>query len=256
MGVSAFLITLNEENRIGRTLDSLKWTDEQVVVDAGSSDHTVAICRMKGAQVYHRPFDHFDAQKNYALSLTNQKWVLSIDADEVVTPALMQEIKKVVAENGPYTGYLIRRRNHFLGRPLRFGNQRREKILRLFHKQGAKFVGIVHETVHIDGSIGTLENVLEHFGTETIDDYYVKLKLYIDLEVNQIIASGCPPSLAKAILFPPAKWTLEYVFLGGFLDGWIGLLYHGLSCYYGWLKNFKAFCQMKRISRGEEKGLH
>ena len=186
-------------------------------------------------------FGPIGAGKSFIRKIFEEKGFSTIDADEVVTPELALEIKKAVAESGPYEGYLIRRRNHFLGRPLRFGSQGRERILRLFRKKSGRFVGIVHEIVHIEGLVGTLKNTLEHYGTETLDDYYIKLKLYTDLEATRIISRKHSRSLLRAIFFPPARWVLDYIFLGGFLDGRIGLLYHGLSCYYGWLKNLKAF---------------
>ena len=240
MPISAFLITLNEEDKIACTLDSLKWTDEQIVVDGGSSDRTAEICRQKGAKVFHRPFDNFESQKNYALSLTQHDWVLSIDADELVSESLQKEILRAIANPIPLVGYDIRRTNYFLGKPLQFGGQRREAVLRLFRKDGAKFSGIVHEKVCVQGPVGELGNVLEHKGTETLKDYFPKLKLYTDLEAKRMVAENRVPSLFRAIVHPPAKWGLNYVLLAGFLDGWHGSLYHALSCYYGWMKNFKA----------------
>lgn len=240
MGVSAFLITLNEEKKIARALDSVSWTDERIVVDSGSSDRTLEICRSKGAKVFTRKFDNFENQKNYALSLTKQEWVLSIDADEIVTPSLAAEIQEVIRRDNAHSAYWIKRLNYFLGHPLHFGRQGKDQVLRLFQKNRGRFVGIVHEVVQINGSIGNLQGVLEHYGTETLTEYRTKLNLYTDLEAARIISERRVPSFLKALCFPPAQWILNYLFLGGFLDGRSGFFYHGLSCYYGWLKNFKT----------------
>lgn len=240
MGISAFLITYNEERKIGRTLDSLRWTDEQCVVDSDSSDHTVEICRSKGAYVSHRLFDNFAQQKNFALSLAIHEWVLSIDADEIVTSELANEIRQKVTSESPVCGYRIKRRNYFLRKPLKFAGQGNDYPLRLFRKAKGKFVGIIHETVSVDGPIGTLNGLLEHYGTETLTEYLGKLKLYTSLEAERMSTEGRTPSVPKAFILPILKWFRNYIFLGGFLDGRSGFLYHSLSCYYDWLKNVKA----------------
>jgi glycosyltransferase involved in cell wall biosynthesis len=246
MGISAILIACNEVGRIGKALDSVSWCDEQIVVDGGSADETVDICKGKGAKVYQRRFDNFADQKNYALSLAQQEWVLSLDADETVSPELKQEIiSTVISPNNRCDGYYLKRRNYFLGKVLRFGGQGNEPVLRLFRKRYGKFQGIVHERVMIEGIVGELKNSLEHTSTQTLEEYYAKLRLYTDLDAQRMISDGKLPSVARFVLYPFAKWFVNYVLCGGFLDGRRGFLYHALSCYYGWLKNFKARSRMK-----------
>jgi len=163
-----------------------------------------------------------------------------LDGDEWVPPSLGQEIRAVAHPGNPVAGYWISRHNYFLGKPLRFGPQGQERLLRLFRKKLGGFVGMVHETVRVNGPVGTLKHGLEHEGTRTLGDYWIKLNLYTDLEAASMMQGGSKPSWLKTVFFPPGKWVLNYLFLGGFLDGWNGFLYHGLSCYYDWLKNFKA----------------
>src|SRR3989338_991948 len=135
MGVSAVIIALNEEKKIGRAIDSIQWADEIVVVDSGSSDRTIEICKEKGVCLTERTFDNFASQKNYAISLAKQEWVLSIDADEVVTPQLAKEIRSAIAlPENIIAGYRFRRRNYFLGKLLRFARLGHESVLRLFRK--------------------------------------------------------------------------------------------------------------------------
>ncbi len=249
MSVSAFLIVLNEEEKIGRTLDSLNWVDELIVVDGGSSDRTIQICKQGEAKVFERPFDNFQNQKNYALSLTNHEWVFSIDSDEVVSEDLKNEILSVISSPGSLDAYWVKRKNYFLGKPLRFGRQSKDRVLRLFRKKVGHFRGLVHEEVKISGKAGLLKNTLDHFGTRTLKEYYSKLKLYTDLEARRMIAEKRVPSYPKAVFYPIASWGFDYLIFGSFLDGWHGFLYHALSCYYGWLKNFKCLQQSKRQNK-------
>ncbi|OGW79510.1 MAG: hypothetical protein A3G33_06855 [Omnitrophica bacterium RIFCSPLOWO2_12_FULL_44_17] len=241
MKISIFLITYNEETQIERTLNTLKWADEIVVVDGGSNDRTAEICKRFPVFFYTRKFDSFDCQKNYALSKTSNEWVLSIDADEIVSPELSKEILEVINENRPDDGFTVLRQNIFLNRPLRFGGQGMERVLRLFRKSKGKFWGHVHETVHIDGPVGHLSGVLIHNSIPTLKEYYRKLVLYTDMESVSVVEENRVPNFIMALLGPPIKFVLNYVIKGGFLDNKEGFLYHALSCCYGWIRNFKAY---------------
>ena len=255
MSISAFLIVLNEEKKIVRTLESLKWADEIVIVDGGSIDHTVNLCKENGAKVFNRPFDNFANQKNYAVSLTQHEWVFSIDADEIVTKELAEEIKQAATPDNPHNAYQMKRINYFLGKRLRFGSQGSEWVLRIFRKKSAKFKGIIHETVQSEGKVGKLNHSLLHYSTETLKDYSKKLDLYVALEVRQMMETQNFPSLFKILFSPPAKWVKDYVLLGGLLDGQTGLLYHSLSCYYNWLKNFKGYFAKQKFANNIPHGI-
>lgn len=247
MEISAFLIVLNEENKIGAVLDSLQWTNERIVVDSGSVDRTVEICKLRNAVIFYRAFDHFEAQKNYALSLAKYPWVISVDADEIVSAALASAICKTISSNPQASGYKVHRKNYFLGKPLQFGGQGKEYLLRVFRRDKGKFSGLVHEQVIVDGTIGVLDGILEHHGTATLPDYFRKFNLYIELEVNRMIQENRVPNYVTAFCRPPLKWVINYFFRAGFLDGWHGFLYHILSCWYDWTRNYKTLIQLKRL---------
>lgn len=242
MSLSVFIITLNEEESIGSCLDALHWADEIVVVDSGSTDHTMEICRSKKASVYQRPFDNYAAQKNYALSMTHHEWVLSIDADEIVSQPLSESIKQIIDQKAGDTACTFQRQNFFLGKPFRFSSPGNDWVLRLFPKTKGKFEGVVHETVQLAPGVKTkpLKGLLIHHGTENLKEYFIKLRHYTDLEAVRLNAENRVPDPITSVLKPLAKFCLDYIFLGGFLDGVLGLTYHGLSCWYGWVKNFKA----------------
>ncbi len=241
MPISAFMIALNEELAIAKTLESLRWADEIVIVDSGSTDKTAEIGKKMGAKLFKRPFDNFANQKNFALSLTSHDWVFSIDADEIVSAELLREIQHALNDPDPdIAGYRIMRRNYFLGKPLKFGGQGIEPVLRLFKKNSGKFVGAVHEEISVKGKKHNLNGILEHKSIENLNDYFQKFHLYTDLEARRTIHENKIPSFFAGFFLPPCKWIINYLFKAGFLDGWRGLLYHSLSCYYGWVKYLKA----------------
>src|ERR1700733_5092933 len=134
MGLSVAIVTLNEEANIGRTLESVRWADEIVLVDSGSADRTREIAQQYGVNVVIEPWRGHVAQKNYALELCTQTWVLALDADEEVSPGLANEIRTVLADPKALNGYWIPRKNLFLGRWIRFGGFYPDPKLRLFRR--------------------------------------------------------------------------------------------------------------------------
>src|SRR5256885_12359811 len=130
--LSIALVTLNEEANLPRTLASVRWADEILVVDSGSTDRTCEIAKEYGARVISEPWRGYTAQKNYALELCTKDWILSLDADEEVSPELADEIRGVLAGHGSFDGYAMPRKNLFLGRWIRHGGVFSHTKLRLF----------------------------------------------------------------------------------------------------------------------------
>ena len=158
--LSAIIIAKNEASNIGACLDSIAFCDERIVVDGESDDGTPEIARAKGARVVTAAWHGFGAQKNLALSLAGGDWVLSIDADERVTPALAQAIEDAVGRHG-VDGYEMPRRSSFLGREMRHSGWSPDFVLRLFRRGHARFTDdLVHERVICDGKIGRLAEIV------------------------------------------------------------------------------------------------
>src|SRR5262249_57886274 len=130
--LSIAIVALNEEANLPRTLASVRWADEIVVVDSGSTDRTCEIAREYGARVIIEPWRGYTAQKNYALEMCTKDWILSLDADEEVSPELTEEIRRVLAGTGTAAGYSMPRKNLFLGRWMRHGGFYPDPKLRLF----------------------------------------------------------------------------------------------------------------------------
>ena len=161
--LSAIIITRNEASNIGDCLDSLTFCDERIVVDSDSTDGTLLIAREKGARIATHGWKGFGPQKNYALSLAHGDWVLSIDADERVTPELAAEIRQAV-DSGKADGFELSRRSSFCGRMMRHSGWFPDRVLRLFRRQKGRFTDDpVHERVVCDGKTARLKNSLLHY---------------------------------------------------------------------------------------------
>ncbi len=245
--LSVVLITLNEAANLPRTLASVRWAAEIVVVDSGSTDATLEIAADAGARVFAEPWKGFASQKNSAISHATGDWVLSLDADEEVSPELAREIQALLAGEPGFTAYRIPRLNHFLGRPLRHGGYWPDPKLRLFRRGAARFLDRpVHETMQSDGPDGWLRGPLIHYCYPTLDDYIEHMNRYSSIAAQALVASGragCSwPWLAwNALLNPAATFLYNYVFRLGFLDGRVGLLQHINHSFYIHWKYAKAW---------------
>jgi glycosyltransferase involved in cell wall biosynthesis len=168
--LSAIIITKNEARNIGDCLDTLAFCDERIVVDGDSDDGTPEIARAKGARVAAAAWQGFGAQKNFALSLAGGDWVLSLDADERVSPALARAIESAIAQAG-FDGYDMPRRSSFLGREMRHSGWSPDYVLRLFRRGRARFTDdLVHERVVCDGPVGRLGEALLHYPVMRLED--------------------------------------------------------------------------------------
>ena len=234
--ISAAVITLNEGQKLESCLRSLDWVDEIVVVDGGSKDNTVEIASRYAKKIRQRPFDDFASQKNYAVDLAGGEWVLSIDADEIVSNELKQSILKIVRRGDGRNGFFIRRTNILFGRPLRFGAQASEKVLRLFKKGRGKFVQPIHEKLVVANPVGRVQGPLLHHSSGSVEEYLKKLKAYTDLEVRWMVQKRIHPTWIDFYVKPLIFFLHRYFIQRGFLDGYEGFLYHSLSSFYSFFK--------------------
>ena len=239
--LSVVLITLNEAANLPRTLKSVSWAQEIVVVDSGSTDATVEIAQRAGARVFEEPWKGFASQKNSAIDHASGEWLLSLDADEEVSPELMREIQALLASEPPFKAYRIPRLNHFLGRPLRHGGYWPDPKLRLFRSGAARFAErSVHEKMETAGPVETLKKPLLHHCYPTLDDYIEHMNRYSSVAAQMLVDSGRAPrslpALAwNALLNPAATFIYNYGVRLGFMDGREGLLQHlNHSVYIHW----------------------
>ena len=179
-GLSACIITRNEADRIGPCIEALRFCDEIVVVDAHSTDETRAIAEGLGARVIERDWPGYRSQKQFATDAARHDWVLCVDADEIVTPALRAEIEALRAAGfAAERGWSIPRLTDYFGRFLRHGNAWPDRQIRLYDRRAARWVGYeVHEKIAVDGPVGTLRQPLEHYAYRSLDDHLAKLDRY------------------------------------------------------------------------------
>lgn len=240
--LSAVLITRNEEGNLAACLASLAGlADEIVILDSESTDGTVRIGEAAGARVVRHRFAGFGAAKQRALDLAQGSWVLSVDADERVTPALAEEIRRVLASEPSVNGFLVRRDVFFLGRRLRFGGMGNDWVLRLFRHAGARFSeSPVHEHVEIPGRPARLRATLEHHAYRTLAEHVEKMNRYTDIQAQMKSARGVR---YRSWMWVRLPWEVfaRCVLRLGLLDGTAGVLFATMSAYSSWLKYAKTW---------------
>ncbi|MDR2871362.1 MAG: glycosyltransferase family 2 protein [Xanthomonadaceae bacterium] len=226
--LSACIIAFNEADRIGDCLASLAFCDEIVVVDSGSGDATREIALRMGARVLVRPFDGFRSQKDFCVAQASHDWVLCLDADERVDDTLRAAIQ-AERESGfsRAAGYRFARLSDYFGRFLRHGNAYPDRVLRLFDRRRGGWRGAreVHESVKVDGTVATLHGDLLHFPYRSLMQQLTKTERYAKMMADYDFARGKRASIVKMIVAPMWRFWRGYLFRGGFLDGWRGLVY-------------------------------
>jgi glycosyltransferase involved in cell wall biosynthesis len=243
--LSVAIITYNEESNIRRTLESVKWADEIVIVDSGSTDRTVEICREYTDNVFHQDWLGFARQKNLAIDKTSGDWVLSLDADEPIEPALADEIRTIISSPHAYDGYRIPRRTFFLGKQIRHGGWYPDYNLRLFRKGKGRFEErTVHEAIRVDGHVGKTHDAILHYANPDLATYLSSINKYSSLAVDVMGERGISrfkTSLLNILFRPVLTFVLKYFFRLGFLDGKHGLVLNLFHSYYVFAKYAKAW---------------
>ena len=244
--VSVIVITRNEARNIGAALESVRWAEDIVVVDSGSTDETVAIARRHTDRVVTHPWEGYGAQKNYAAGLAAHDWVFSLDADERVTPALTQEIRALLAAGPARQGYRIPRVTHYLGRWIRSTDWYPDRQLRLYDRRAGRWNDRrVHESVRVDGAVGRLEAEIEHHAYRDVSHHLRTIDRYSTLAADQMRAEGRRVRCAELAAHPPLAFLRNYVARGGLRDGTPGLIVSILNSYYVFLKYAKRWEQQR-----------
>lgn len=239
MTLSVIIITKNESAHIGGCLQSVAWADEIIVLDSGSVDDTVDLCRAVTDKVYSTDWQGFGIQKQRALDKATGDWVLSIDADEIVTPELKLEIQQAI-QIGDMNGFEIPRLSNYCGRQMRHGGWFPDYVLRLFRRDCGRFTDhVVHERIVVDGNTDRLNTPFLHDAFVDFEEVLHKVNNYSTLGATVLYERGVRSSLRKAIM--KGVWTFirTYFLKAAFLDGQQGLMLaisNAEGAYYKYVK--------------------
>ena len=262
MSISTVILTKNEEKNIERALRSVEFCCEIIIIDDYSEDETIQ--RVKGEGLRVKSFEEkikifrrhlggdFAGQRNYAMQQTKGEWILFVDADEIVSDELRNEIINVVHQNFQPVAYYLRRRDFFWRREMQFGETKKTKeigIIRLVKKNSGKWAGKVHEEFKPNGSVGRLSGFLDHYPHQTIKEFLQEVNYYSSVRAKELFDRGKKTNIFEILCFPLAKFVLTYFIMLGFLDGPAGFTYAFFMSFHSFLVRTKLFqYNMKHVT--------
>jgi glycosyltransferase involved in cell wall biosynthesis len=239
-GITATIITFNEEDHIAEAVASLACCDEVLVVDSGSTDRTREIASGLGARVFTRPWEGYSKQKNFAAEQAGNDWILSIDADERLSIELADGIAQWKKTEAHVSAALsMPRRAFYLGRWINHSGWYPDRKIRLYDRRRCRWEGIVHERMRVEGTVEYLRGDLLHFPFRTWNEQLAKLDRYTELAADAARSTASGASFLKLVLGPPAAFVRAFIFHGGFLDGWRGLAIAYMGARYVFLREFR-----------------
>lgn len=236
--LSVVVTVYNDEAKLARTLTSIRWADELIVINCSSTDKSLEIAKQFTKQVFTRP-NHLmlNRNKNFGFGLAKHPWILSLDSDEEITPELAKEIKAVINQKSEIAGYWIPRKNIIFGKWIQHGLWWPDKQLRLFQMGKGKFpCRHVHEYLEVDGKLGELANPYIHYNYDSVSQYLWKLdNIYTGSEVDKLKAAHYQLNWFDALRFPVSDFLKIYFAQSGYKDGLHGLVLAILQAFYSFV---------------------
>ena len=245
--LSVLIITLNEAKQMKPLLADLQFADEVVIVDSYSTDDTQEIVKeFSNVRFIQNKFENYTHQRNFAISKAQNNWILFLDADERLTPALKEEIIETIKTNTTYVAFLFLRTFMFKNKQLRFSGWQTDKIYRLFHKEFARYTTerLVHEKLDVKGKIGVFKNPLIHYSYADYDSYKAKMLSYGKLKAQEKFLKKMKPSVIKSVVHPLYSFLYSYTIRLGFLDGKKGIT----ICYLNALSVHERYKELKKLN--------
>ncbi len=247
MKISVIILTKNEEQNLGRVIESANFCDEIIVIDDFSDDKTIELAKELGATVYERKLDgNFAKQRNFAMEKAKGEWLFFLDADEEVTKELINEIKNAVAasEKTKEAAFYIKRRDFWWGRELKHGEVskvRNRGLIRLIKRNSGSWLGSVHEIFQTNSSVGRLKNFINHYPHPTVKTFLEDINFYSTLRAKELFSKGKKVSLLEILSYPLGKFVSNYFIKQGFLDGPAGFAYAFLMSFHSFLVRAKLY---------------
>lgn len=256
MSIAAVIITKDEERNIAACLESVRWADERIVVDAESRDRTVEMARQHGAQVHVRPWRGYGPQKNFGIEQARAEWILIVDADERITPALREEIQSVLKAGPPaeVAGYEIPRRNFFYGRWIRGGGLYPDYQLRLFRKAAGRYDDtMLHENLGLRGRVERLRHPMDHDSMPTIRAHVRKMTRYTTLGAMEKLKSRATVTAWDLAGHHLGTIVKTYLLRRGYRDGVHGVIVALFAGMHTFVKYAKAWEALNARDKGRER---
>ncbi len=245
LGISAIILTKNEEKNIVDCLESLSFVDEIIVIDDYSKDRTTEVAENFNPRIkiFQRALGgNFSEQRNFGLSKAKKEWVLFIDADERISSGLKEEITNFIkSDDQTFQGFELERRDILWGKQLKHGETGNIKIIRFAKKNAGKWTGKVHEIWNIKEQIGTLKMPLYHYPHQSIEEFLREINFYTDLRAKELYEKNVRVNFLKIIFYPKAKFLLNYFLKLGFWDGVEGLIFAIMMSFHSFLVRGKLW---------------
>ena len=243
--ISAYMITFNNERTVEQALQSLSWTDEIIVVDSFSTDATPEIAKQYATTFEQREWPGFRDQYRYAASLCQHEWAVFLDADEVIPPKLITEIRETLRSNleksadSQIDAYYIPRRTWYLGRWIQHGGWGHDQELRLYKRNQGNWEGGLHACIRTKGPEASLKNHCLHYTYANVSDHLQTIDRYSTTAASDMRDEGRKFSLLKTLTAPHWRFFRDYILKRGFLDGFPGLVIASTTMFYVFIKHAK-----------------
>lgn len=250
--LSAFITTFNNSKTLAACLEAIKWADEIVLLDSFSSDDTLQIAKQFGCKIFQHKFEGYGPQKQMAMGHTSNDWVLLLDADEVLSPALQGEIQSLMRSGPEKDGYVIPRQEQLFWR-MCSTRVRMNYFLRLFNKRKGSISDMpIHAAPKLEGTIGRLKAVFYHYGEVNIHTKVEKMNHYSTGLVEDKVTKGRKSHpWVMLIFYPPLAFLRSYLFKRNFVNGWAGFISSVTMAYYVFLKYAKLYEHEQVVKHGK-----
>ena len=240
--ITAVILAKNEEKNIKTCLESLSWCDEKIVIDDESTDRTITIAEKLGAKIYINRLVNFSDQRNFGLKKATGDWILFIDADERVSSALWYEIMQHINEPiEKASGFYLKRIDKMWGKELRHGDSGAVRLLRLAKKNRGQWSGNVHEQWKINGKTAMLKNPLYHHPHQSVAEFLKEINYYSELRAKELFEQKKKSNWGSIIIYPKAKFILNYFIKLGVMDGLGGLISALMMSFHSYLVRGKLW---------------